>query len=241
MNYIKNGKFLGDVKPIVFLHGFNVHPNQQKEYLDLLSNISEVYSPIFLELNPMPSCIDEYVNETYEFLEKHNIHQYMLAGYSLGGGIATRICESDENPPDHLLLVNPLLPVDYGMLGYTKRGLEFLMNGNGNKAIANDFITNTKKFPYKSFRCLRDISKYHIKETVSVPTQIVLGLDDEFFSFDNFKKKTFNKFDDLNMYLIGGMNHNIVPFSFRVVHAQAGYLMIRAIKGKEGDIYEKSI
>jgi len=213
MDYYKQG--CG--KPLLYLHGFNMHPKTHPLYLKWMAEDNEVISPIFTSSKPRPRTIDDYINETYQFLNFHGINEYNVSGYSLGGGVGLGL-SNKNNQPDKIIGISPLLPTHYGFTGYLKRGMICLFNQFKDIDRENycrklrfvkTFASNTLSAPYSSYRTIKDISKYDMKDLyITQPTQIILFSDDEFFNLDDIKQSNFNNFLNLDVCYIKHMTHD---------------------------------
>ncbi len=217
----------GSGEPLFFLHGFGFRPSYYLPLLNLLAERFEIISPAMYGinyLNGQPVTIDEYADLTLSFCSSLKVDYHCVTGHSLGGAVAFRIADK-VSEQFCLIGINPVLPVDYGILGFTVRtiyknlreslgiagGLKAMLFGN---SILVSSLFNLLKDKGSSIDIVSDIRSftYHTLQ-VTQPTLILYGERDEFFTLDEkitgqikgaFKKATIKR--------LGKMNHDWLIF-----------------------------
>jgi len=211
----------GSGEPLVFLHGFSFKPSSYLALLDLLAENFEVIAPEMYGINYLRkqlNSIDEYAELTLGFCSSLGIKQRCMVGHSLGGVVAFRIGDY-LSEQFYLVGINPVLPVGYGLLGFTARtiyknireslgitgGLRAVFFGN---TIPLYSIFNLLKNRDASIATVLDIRNFTYKNmNVTQPTLILYGESDEFFDLDegiteqikgSFKQMTIKRLSKLN-------------------------------------------
>ena len=119
---------LGSGEPLVFLHGFGYRPHyyDNGSFLeDLTEKQFEVILPEMFGLNcfeHQPTSVAEYAEFYHDFCSSLKIDKHHLVGHSMGGGVAFLYSSSSKDVKD-VIGIDPLLPTDYGILGYVMRSL----------------------------------------------------------------------------------------------------------------------
>ena len=217
----------GSGEPLVFLHGFGFRPSYYLPLLNLLAEHFEIIAPAMYGINYLsgqPVTIDEYADLTLSFCSSLKVEYHCVAGHSLGGAVAFKIGDKVSGH-FHLIGINPLLPVDYGIIGFALRALyknirEALGITGGMRAVlfGNTILLsslfNLIKDRGSSIDLVSDIRSftYHTMQ-VTQPTLILYGERDELFTLDEkitgqikgaFKKATIKR--------LGKMNHDWLIF-----------------------------
>ena len=221
----ENIEFLhrGNGKPLVFLHGFGIPPTYYQHLLDKLSEHSEVIAPNMYAVNYLknqPTSIDEYAELTSDFCTALQIGQHNMSGHSLGGAVSFRIGENSSEP-NSIIGINPVLPIEYGLLGFTGRaihkgireslgitgGLKALIFGN---TFSMYFIYNLTKDIRSSVETISDISRFSYKNRkVLQPTLILYGNEDEFFNLNEEVEMEMQEyFENITIEILPGFNHD---------------------------------
>lgn len=225
-NMSLNYEQYGTGKTVLFLHGFNVNPNFHESYLSHMGNGYEILAPHLIDYRPKCGSLEDYVDLSLSFLNEHKIDNYSVIGYSLGGGIAIELCDS-ENQPNKYIGLAPLSPVDHGLLGFIPQGLKLLISELG---LVN-YSNYNKKFElfskiYSNFTddicstisMMSDLANYSISDKfILQPSQIVLGNNDEFFNYETLEKNVLDHFTDLDLVILPGMNHTLVDQHPKIV------------------------
>ena len=217
----------GSGETLVFLHGFGFRPSYYLPLLDLLAEHFEIIAPAMYGinyLNEQPVTIDEYADLTLSFCSSLKVEYHCVAGHSLGSAVAFKIGDKVSGH-FHLVGINPVLPVDYGIIGFALRALyknirEALGITGGMRAVlfGNTILLsslfNLIKDKGSSIDIVSDIRSftYHTMQ-VTQPALILYGERDEFFTLDEkitgqikgaFKKATIKR--------LGKMNHDWLIF-----------------------------
>lgn len=208
---------IGQGKPLLYLHGFNMHPLSHPLYIKLMSKDNEIIAPIFSTAKPQPCNLEDYIDKTYDFLFKHNLTEYNVAGYSLGGGIAFGLA-NQQNYPDKIIGISPLMSTSYGMMGYIKRGLNMLKNEINQMDCENyerkwgfikTFAKNLIRHPYTSYKTIQDIANYDSSTLlIGQPVQLMMFSDDEFFNPSEIDIDSLDNFLQLDLCYIKGITHD---------------------------------
>jgi len=217
----------GRGKPLVFLHGFGGRPTYYLSLLNLLAENFEIIAPEMYGINCLqqqPISIDEYAELTLGFCSSLRVDHHCMVGHSMGGAVAFRI---GNIVSDHfyLISINPALPVDYGLLGFTARATykhirESLGITGGIRAV---LLVNTAPIPAilnllrnidASIDTVSDICNftYH-NMNVTQPTLILYGEKDEFFVLDEgITKQIKCSFDSVTIKRLSRLNHDWLIF-----------------------------
>jgi len=214
-------------KPLVFLHGFGCKPSYYLSLLRLLAEKFEIIAPEMYGinfLNKQPTSIDEYAELTIDFCSALGVEYHCMLGHSMGGMVAFRI-GNNLSEKFYLIGVNPILPVDYGLLGFMGRAfykyiIESIGSAGGLKSV---LFANTKALPFAlnlirntsaSIATIWDICNFSYKNMyVTQPTLILYGERDEFFDLDEkVKDRIKNSFDQLTIKRLSKLNHDWLIF-----------------------------
>ena len=217
----------GSGEPLVFLHGFGFRPSYYLPLLNLLAEHFETISPAMYGinyLNGQPVTIDEYADLTLSFCSSLKVDYHCVAGHSLGGTVAFKIGDT-VSKQFHLIGINPVLPVDYGILGFALRALyknirEALGITGGMRAVlfGNTILLsslfNLLKDKDSSIDIVSDIRSftYHTMQ-VTQSTLIFYGERDEFFTLDEKTTRQIKgAFKKAAIKRLGKMNHDWLIF-----------------------------
>ena len=217
----------GSREPLVFLHGFSFNPSYYLSLLNLLAENFEVIAPEMYGIHyvkKQPTSIDEYAELTTDFCSSLGVEYHCMVGHSLGGAVSFRI---GENLPGqfYLIGVNPILPVDYGLLGFAVRTTyksirEFLGITGGLRAV----LLGTTLLTSAPFNLLRnrrgsidlvsDIRNFRFQNmNVTQPTLILYGERDEFFDLDEMiTEQIKGSFDRVTIKRLSKLNHDWLIF-----------------------------
>tara|TARA_Y100000034_G_scaffold115112_1_gene151949 strand:- start:1103 stop:1876 length:774 start_codon:yes stop_codon:yes gene_type:complete len=193
VKYLHKDNFGGE--PLVFLHGYGVPPKHYEHFLDKLATNYEVIAPVAYGINcfkSQPSSIDEYAELTSEFSRKVFRGKAHFVGHSLGGSIAI-VSSSHNKDISDIVAINPLLPIDYSVWGFSIRALykgnREILGIDGEKSstkfglvIPIPFGINLVKDLGSSYKLIRDICDFNYEGIkIEQPTLFLYGEDDEYF------------------------------------------------------------
>jgi len=217
----------GRGNPLVFLHGFGGRPSYYLSLLNLLSENFEIIAPEVYGINYLkqqPISINEYAELTLGFCSSLGVDHHCMVGHSMGGAVAFRI---GNNVSDHFYLIgiNPVLPVDYGLLGFTARatyksireslgitgGLRAILLGN---TVPIPAILNLLRNMGASIDAVSDICNLTYQNmNVTQPTLILYGEKDEFFILDEgITRQIKDSFDRVTIKRLSKLNHDWLIF-----------------------------
>jgi len=219
--------YKGSGEPLVFLHGFGGKPSYYLSLLNLLAENFEIIAPEMYGincLNKQPTSIDEYAELTLGFCSSLGVEYHCMVGHSMGGTVAFRI-GNNLSEKFYLISVNPVLPVDYGLLGFTvkatyKHIVESVGITGGLRAV---LFANTNALPV-TFNLLRnmgasietiwDVCNFKYQNIhVTQPTLILYGEKDEFFDLDEkVEEQIKGSFDQLTIKRLSKLNHDWLIF-----------------------------
>lgn len=215
LKYDKYGKGY----PILFLHGFNITPDNHVNYLRKIGEHYEVIAPYLTDIKPNCSSLQEYTDLTKTFIKHHKLDQYSTIGYSLGGAISFELADS-KLPPEALIGLAPLMPVSNGTIDFIVQGLKMCYNEMKDTntknykdqfKMVNTIVGNCLSNPQEFYNSVHSFSNYTLNDKLIMqPTQIVLGKNDEFFNKDTMSQSVYDHFTDLQMIELFGVNHNIL-------------------------------
>lgn len=217
----------GSREPLVFLHGFGFKPPYYLSLLNLLAENFEVIAPEMYGihyLKKQPTSIDEYAELTTDFCSSIGVEHHCMVGHSLGGAVAFRIGDNLSGQ-FYLIGVNPILPVDYGLLGFAARTTyksirEFLGITGGLRAVLLG-TTLLLSAPFNLLRNRResidlvsDIRNFRFQNmNVTQPTLILYGERDEFFDLDEMVTEQIKgSFDRVTIKRLSKLNHDWLIF-----------------------------
>lgn len=211
----------GSGKPLVFLHGFGFRLSYYSSLLNLLAENFEIIAPEMYGINYLkgqPISIDEYAELTLGFSLSLGVEHHYIVGHSLGGAVAFTMGDT-VSKQSYLIGINPVLPVEYGLLGFAVRavyknireslgitgGLRAIRFGNTTPILS---LFNLLRNRCASIYTVSDIRNftYHNMNVIQ-PTLILYGEKDEFFDLDkkvteqikgSFKQVTIKRLSKLN-------------------------------------------
>lgn len=192
---------IGQGEPLLFLHGYGGNLSRYHSFLEVLAQNHEVFAPLAYGINyfrPQPKSLEEYAELTLGFHEKVIGRQAHLVGHSIGGTVAL-IAAAQSDYFSDVIVINPLLPVNYGIIGF---GWKVLY-----KAIKKDqtfenvtwegrlpFILNFFQNPFTSLRMINHMSSYRYEGIeVRQPALILYGEDDHYFNLDDKNSQVLSK------------------------------------------------
>ncbi len=213
----------GSGAPLVFLHGFGCNPSHYLPLLNPLAKKFEIIAPKMFGINYLkkqPASINEYTELTLDFCSSLGVELYCMVGHSLGSIVAFRIGDT-LSECFYLIGMNPVLPVDYGLLEFTARaiyknireslgitgGLRAVLFGN---IILLPALFNLLRNMIASIDTVSDIRNftYHIMN-VTQPTLILYGEKDEFFNLDDrITEQIKHSFAHLTIKRLSKLNHD---------------------------------
>lgn len=230
LKYDKYGKGY----PILFLHGFNITPDNHVDYLKAVGEEYEVIAPYLTDIKPHCSSLREYTDLTKSFIKHHKLDQYSTIGYSLGGGIAFELTDRCLTPPQSIIGLAPLMPVQNDTLDFIVQGLKMCYNelkatNTDNYMeqfkMMNTVVGNCVTNPVEFYNSVTSFSNYTMDDKLIMqPTQIVLGTNDEFFNIDTMSTDLYDHFFDLELIELLGVNHNIFSESAKISNLNIEYL-----------------
>lgn len=217
----------GRGRPLIFLHGFGFRASYYLSLLNLLAKNFEVIAPEMYGINYLkkqPSSIDGYAELTLGFCSSLGVEHHGMVGHSLGGAVAFRIGDNLAEQ-FYLISINPLLPVEYGILGFAARAAyknirEFLGITGGfpavrlgttilisslynllrNRRVSIDIVSDIRNFTYQSMN-------------VTQPTLILYGERDEFFDLDEkITEQIKGSFQRVTIKRLNKLNHDWLIF-----------------------------
>ena len=217
----------GSGEPLVFLHGFGFRPSYYLPLLNLLAEHFEIIAPAMYGinyLNEQPVTIDEYADLTLNFCSSLRVDYHCVAGHSLGGAVAFKTGDKISKQ-FHLIGINPVLPVDYGIMGFVLRalyknirealgitgGMRAVLFGNSillsslfnllkDKGSSIDIVSSIRSFTYYTMQ-------------ITQPVLLLYGERDEFFSLDEkITGQVKGAFKEATIKRLGKMNHDWLIF-----------------------------
>jgi len=213
----------GSGAPLVFLHGFGCNPSYYLPLLNHLANKFEIIAPKMFGINYLkkqPVSINEYAELALGFCSSLGVELYCMVGHSLGSIVAFK---TGDILSEYFYLVgmNPVLPVDYDLLGFTARAIyknirESLGIAGGFRAVlfGNTILPpalfNLLKNMSASIDTVKDIRSftYH-NMSVTQPTLILYGEKDEFFNLDDRVNEQIKcSFAHLTIKRLNKLNHD---------------------------------
>ncbi len=105
----KSDDYAKEKKSIVFLHGFGCSGKTFEGQLKYFSKYFNVYAPDLKGFGknvemPYPYCLDDYVNELKDWLDKNGIVKPHVVAHSFGGRIAIKCTACNEGIFDKIVL-----------------------------------------------------------------------------------------------------------------------------------------
>lgn len=219
INFLHAGKG----EPLAFLHGFGVPPKYYIKLIDALAKQYEVTAPEMYGLNSCNTSaktIDEYAKLTLELLAALKISPMHLTGHSISGYVTFKMTPELPMVKD-IVAMNPLLPVEFGVVGFAWRavykdlrelfgmagGLEGMRFGAG---IPLPFLLNELRNPAASIAAIKSVCEADYKGLkVHQPTKILFGTDDEYFRLDeSIEEKIRSCFPRVSIDKLVGLNHD---------------------------------
>ena len=181
-------------EPLLFLHGYGVGPHAYQPLLDGLATQYDVVAPRMYGLNcftPQPTTLEEYVELTQDFCTALKLPPYHLAGHSMGGGVGSLLA-SQSSSTQTVTLLNPLMPVDFGLVGFVWKEFAGLMASlereetrrtlaNGRKVLG-PLVLNFLKKSRASLALIRSLSGFTYQERITQPALLLYGEQDNWFS-----------------------------------------------------------
>jgi len=221
----ENIKYLhkGSGLPLVFLHGFGCRPSYYLSLIKLLSENFEVIAPKMLGINYLekqPTSINEYAELILDFCSSLQVEHSCIVGHSLGGAVAFRIGDILSGH-FYLIGINPVLPVNYGLLGFAARalyknireslgitgGLRGVLFGN---TILLPALFNLLRNRTASIDTVSDISNFTYQNmNVTQPALILYGERDELFDLDErITEQIKGSFSHVTIKRLSKLNHD---------------------------------
>ena len=213
----------GSGKPLIFLHGLSGRPSYYSSLLSLLAEHFETVAPLMYGinyLNEQPTSIDEYAELTLDFCSSLKVEYHCIIGHSMGGAVAFRMGDK-LSEPFYLIAINPVLPIDYGHLGFSARahykniraslgiagGLRSVVFG---LTIPLPTFFNLLRNVNASIEIISDIRNFNYQKMhVTQPSLILYGENDEFFDLDGRITEQINRaFDRLIIKRLNKLNHD---------------------------------
>jgi len=218
---------MGSGEPLLFLHGFGVPSSFYTELIDELAQTNEVIAPDMYGMNvfrAQPVTPREYTDLTLAFAQRLGHASAHYAGHSYGGAVALQAASLNDEISD-VVAMSPLLPVDYGVVGFTMRagyktareikGVEGeLSSRRFARSVMLPFAINFVRDIRSSLKSVKSMCDFDYDFTVDQPTRVLIAGEDEYFDLDaDNEDRLRQKIINVEIKRLPGMNHDWPIFS----------------------------
>jgi pimeloyl-ACP methyl ester carboxylesterase len=212
----------GEGETLFYLHGLGLHPRYSRRTLERLAEDFEVVAPVMYGVNCLsaqPTSVDEYAELTSEFERRFEARH--VVGHSLGASVG--ITAFGEGNVEHIVAINPMMPVDYGVSGFLMRATKKWwkeLQGMGEAGstqfavrILLPFAANTVRALPTNLRLAANLQRFGYNGVkAQVPTRVLYGEDDEYFDLDERSRELFERMG-VEVRTLPGHNHDWPLFS----------------------------
>lgn len=170
----------GDPKnyPLIFIHGFPFEHNMWHNQINSLSSGYYCISYDIRGLGESPAgdgqfTMEMFVDDLINIIEKMNLRKPVVCGLSMGGYIALRAIEKNENLFNALILCDTKSAADDNTAKLKRAAAVKKINNEGVKKFTEEFIPNcfAEDFIYK----LKDVYKGILKKSSGFSPEGVKG------------------------------------------------------------------
>ena len=191
LEYIEAGH--GSV--VLLLHGLGYRGRTYKNIIDQLSQSYHVYAPSlhFSVRGQSISSFEDYAALLREFIQTKHLKHITLIGHSLGGGVAMRLAESNEELSRLILIGSIGLPMPYSfsqllylLITKTWHELKYKKQLSTLVRLVWDFsLFTVRSLPQfsRTEKAIADITSRELIQfhKIQLPTFLLWGKHDEFF------------------------------------------------------------
>lgn len=162
-----------DKPTILFSHGFRVPPHYYDPILDQLNDSGhEIIALDRYNTRPRPDTANNNLYHSALFIQAlQPANNWVKLGHSLGGFITLKM-QNYHMDAEKYIATNPAVPIQYGMGGFIKAGLEIGMKDLHDTVLDNKFRPKTM---LKYIRALIDLDGRVLKNVMFAP-QSTLGV-----------------------------------------------------------------
>lgn len=222
---------------LVFLHGLNLNHTIWKNEIEFFDDLG--YSILTLDLRGFGKSekpkekykIENFSKDLNEILNKENIKEIILVGFSLGGMISLNFYKQFPKKVKMLILINtaykfskdvmspavkyfgklPLLLNKFTQYTKSKKYIDFSKLKNL-PSLYIAYVANKSARPYVSSSCIKEIKKFDenkLLKKIQVPTLIIGSKFDEYFSI-NVPKSMSKKIRKSELRMLNAMHPIII-------------------------------